>query len=83
MKAAWKAYDRLFEDDRVAYMPEGPDAGRYFRQYTADNLPSPKVWADSWLLAMAESHAGTIITLDARLAFRGDSDNRKRCILLA
>lgn len=83
MKKAWKVYDRLFTDDRVSYMPENTDVDRYFRQYTSEGVPCPKVWADAWLLAMAESHDGTIITFDARLASRGDSAGKGRCVLLA
>jgi len=81
MKAAWKVYDRLFADERVSYMPEAPD-GHHFRRYASDDIPSPKVWADSWLLAMAESHGGTIITFDARLASWGESTRKVRCLLL-
>jgi uncharacterized protein len=83
MKTAWKTYDRLFVDDRVSYIPEGPDVDRYFRRYASDDVPSPKVWADSWLLAMAESHSGTIITFDARLASRAKSVGKGRCVLLS
>ncbi len=83
MKAAWKTYDGLFDDDRVSYMPEGPDVDRLFRHYASDDVSSPKAWADSWLLAMAESHDGIIITLDTRLASRADSAGKSRCVLLA
>ncbi len=82
MKAAWKAYDHLFSDDRVSYMPETGDVEHYFRQYASEDVTSPKSWADSWLLAMAESHDGTIVTFDARLASRGDSAGKRRCVLL-
>ena len=83
MKAAWRTYDRLFSDDRVCFLPEAPDVEKHFRRYAADNVSSPKVWADSWLLAMAESHDGKIVTFDIRLASRGNQTAKGRCILLA
>ena len=83
MKAAWKLYDRLFVDERVVYMSETAEVERYFRRCTSDNLSLPKGWADSWLLAMAETHDGTIVTFDAGLASRLDSVGKRRCILLA
>lgn len=77
MNAAWKAYDRLFLDERVTYSPETDGIEKIFRDYTSTSTPSPKVWADSWLLAMAKSHNGTVITFDKGLAARGE------CVLLA
>ena len=82
MKAAWKAYDKLFVDDRVSYVPEGDEADRYFRRYSLDSAPSPKIWADSWLLAVAASHHGTVVTLDSGLASRSASYAEQRCTLL-
>lgn len=83
MRSAWRTYERLFTDERVSFVPEAPDVDRYFRRYASDDLFSPKLWADSWLLAMADSHGGTIITFDARLASRGESARKGLCTLLA
>lgn len=83
MNAAWETYDRLFADDRVSYAPEATDVDSYFRRYASDDVPSPKLWADSWLLAMAESYNGRVVTFDARLASRSESAGKGRCLLLA
>jgi uncharacterized protein len=82
MRAAWKLYDRLFVDDRVAYMPETAEVERYFRRCTSDNVPLPKVWADSWLLCYGGEPRRTIVTFDTRLASPPDSAGKRRCILL-
>ena len=82
MKIAWRTYDRLFTDERVAYVPEPPGVDQYFRRYTSQNLSSSKVWADAWLLAMAHSHGGAVITFDRRLAARSEAARQGRCVLL-
>jgi toxin-antitoxin system PIN domain toxin len=81
-KAAWRVYDKLFDDDRVAYVAEGAHAENYFRRYASESVPSPKVWADAWLLAVAASHNGTVLTLDSGLAYRSQSYPEQHCILL-
>ncbi len=78
MSSAWIAYDRLFEDDRVSFVEEPANVGISFRQYASGDRASPKLWADAWLLAMAEKSNGTVITFDRALAGRSN-----RCQLLA
>jgi predicted nucleic acid-binding protein len=56
MTEAWASYDRLFEDDRVAFL------------YARKNHASPKLWADAWLLAFAECAGGAVVTFDQALA---------------
>ena len=70
MPEAWAAYDRLFDDDRVAFFhePHGIDAA--FRKYARKNHASPKLWADAWLLAFAECADGVVVTFDQALAAR-------------
>ena len=70
MKAAWNAYDRLFEDARVAWLPEPPDVEEHFRKHTASRIASPKLWADAYLLALAHQLDGTLVTFDRALATR-------------
>lgn len=77
MNEAWRAYDRLFTDDRVGFMPEPPEIEKRFRQNSRGQWASPKVWADAWLLAYAQSAEGTLVTFDHALAARSP-----RCILL-
>lgn len=71
MDAAWRAYDRLFEDDRVVFFPEPAGVETRFREYAAGRVASPKLWADAWLLAFARAAEGTLITFDRALAPRG------------
>jgi toxin-antitoxin system PIN domain toxin len=68
---AWRVHDRLFEDDRVAFVAEPPEVETRFRECTADRPVSPKLWADAWLLAFAQAAQGTLVTFDRALAARG------------
>jgi hypothetical protein len=77
MGEAWRVYDGLFRDERVALAPEPSGIDIRFRQHTSGRRASPKVWADAWLLAFAEALEGTVITFDRGLAARGAS-----CLLL-
>ncbi|HEY7335541.1 MAG TPA: TA system VapC family ribonuclease toxin [Bryobacteraceae bacterium] len=75
---AWKAYDRLYKDDRIVFAPEPPAADLHFRKYAAARTSSPKLWGDAWLLAMAEAAGGSVATFDRGLAARGED-----CVLLS
>jgi hypothetical protein len=71
MTQAWHVYDRLFEDDRVGFVAEPLDVETSFRRSTSDRTASPKLWADTWLLAFAQAAEGTLVTFDRALAARG------------
>jgi toxin-antitoxin system PIN domain toxin len=77
LNEAWRAYDRLFTDERVGLMPEPPEVETRFRQSTRAQTASPKLWADTWLLAFAESAGGILVTFDRALAARSTC-----CLLL-
>lgn len=68
---AWRVYDRLYDDDRVTFVSEPPEAEKRFRERAAGKTASPKVWADAWLLAVAQTAGGTLVTFDKALASRG------------
>jgi uncharacterized protein len=68
MTEAWASYDRLFEDDRVAFLDEPSGIDAVFRKYARKNHASPKLWADAWLLAFAECAGGAVVTFDQALA---------------
>src|ERR1700758_997520 len=51
MNEAWRSYDRLFEDDRVAFYPEPTGMEAQFRKFSKAEKASPKVWADAYLVA--------------------------------
>jgi toxin-antitoxin system PIN domain toxin len=70
MHEAWVAYDRLFGDDRVAFVAEPNDIETVFRKYARKSHASPKLWADAWLLAFAECADGVVVTFDQALADR-------------
>jgi predicted nucleic acid-binding protein len=73
---AWRVYDRFYGDSRVLFLAEPPDVESTFRIKAAGNAASPKVWADAWMLAMAEAAGGVLITFDKALGGRG-----ARCLL--
>lgn len=42
-----------------------------FRGLAVGQTASPKVWADAWMLAVAEAAGGVLVTFDRALAARG------------
>ncbi len=66
---AWAVYDRWLSDDRVDLVEESPSLERRFRALTRSRQATPKVWADAYLAAFAETSQMTLVTFD--LAFRG------------
>jgi len=71
MAEAWGAYDFFFRDDRVMFQPESAGTESAFRKATSVPVASPKVWADAWLLAVAEAAGGVVVTFDRALASCG------------
>ena len=78
MPQAWKIYDALFQDERVAFMEEPRGIEPRLRRFTSEPLSSPKLWMDAYLLAFVERVGGTIVTFDRPLAARSN-----QAILLA
>lgn len=76
MAEAWRVYDRFFTDDRVTFLAEPPEVEKQFRERAAGRSASPKLWADAWLLAVAQAAGGVLVTFDKALARRG-----ARCLL--
>jgi toxin-antitoxin system PIN domain toxin len=71
MAEAWSAYDWFFRDDKVIFFPEPLEVEAKFRQATSGPTVSPKIWADAWLLAVAEAASGVLVTFDKALGKRG------------
>jgi predicted nucleic acid-binding protein len=69
--AAWRVHDRLYEDDRVTFVSEPPEVEKRFREKASGRTASPRVWADAWLLALAQAAEGVLVTFDKALASRG------------
>lgn len=76
MAQAWRVYDRLYDDDRVTFVSEPPEVEKGFREKAVGRDASPKLWADAWLLALAQKAGGVLVTFDRALAGRG-----ARCLL--
>jgi toxin-antitoxin system PIN domain toxin len=76
MAEAWRVHDRFYDDERVMFVSEPPEVEKQFRDMTSTRTASPKVWADAWLLAVAEAAQGILVTFDQTLASRG-----ARCLL--
>ena len=70
MARAWKAYDRLFEDYRVAFLPEPSAVELEFRRQTESASASPKSWADAYLIAFSVITGATLVTFDRALEHR-------------
>jgi toxin-antitoxin system PIN domain toxin len=68
---AWRVYDRFYEDSRVIFLSEPPSVDETFRIKAGGHSASPKLWADAWLLAVAEAADGVLVTFDKALAARG------------
>jgi len=73
---AWRVYDRFYDDDRVLFIAEPPEIDLRFREKAVGRQASPKIWADAWLLAMAQAAGGVLVTFDKALGARG-----ARCLL--
>jgi uncharacterized protein len=71
MTQAWRVYDRLYDDDRVTFISEPPEVDKRFREKASRRTVSPKVWADAWLLAVAQATEGILLTFDRALASQG------------
>jgi toxin-antitoxin system PIN domain toxin len=70
MLEAWDLWDRVCADDRVAYLPEPEAMESEFRRQSRLGSPSPKVWADAYLLAFATVAGLKLVTFDRALRSR-------------
>jgi len=67
MSQAWAIWDKLWADDRIAFLPEPEDLETEFRARSRLSSASPKVWADAYLLAFASAAGLKLVTLDKAL----------------
>jgi uncharacterized protein len=67
---AWEAYDIWLEDDRIGFLDEPPGLDEGFRTLTKSSNPSPKDWADSYLLAFASSAHFQLVSFDKAMHFK-------------
>ena len=61
---AWSAYDRWFHDDRVLFLDEPPNVETGFRAVSGRSHPDPKLWAEAYLAAFANSEEMRLVTFD-------------------
>ena len=61
---AWRVYDRLCEDARVAYLPEPPAMESDLRALTRNRQPAQGVWTDAYLAALARTRGLTMVSFD-------------------
>jgi len=71
MAGAWALWDHIWADERVAFLPEPDGLEREFRSRSRLTTRSPKVWADSYLLAFAATAGVKLVTFDRALKPRG------------
>ncbi len=69
MSEAWRVWDRVWADTRIAFLPEPDDLEKEFRSRLSSR--SPKVWADAYLLAFASVAGLKFVTLDRALRAHG------------
>ena len=70
MPQAWSLYDQLLSDPRVAFLSEPADLDRHLRKLTKSTKPSPKLWADAYLAAFADTAGIRVVTFEAAFASR-------------
>jgi hypothetical protein len=67
MAEAWALWDQVCADDRIAFLPEPETIEQEFRKLSSLRSSSPKVWADSYLLAFASVAGLKLVTFDRGL----------------
>ncbi len=68
MNEAWRIYDELLTDDRVAFAEEPPDLEVGWRATTERETFSTNAWTDAYLAAFAQMADFEIVTFDKGFA---------------
>jgi predicted nucleic acid-binding protein len=71
MPEAWSLLDQFYADERVEFLQEPEGMEPEFRRLTSLPTASPKVWADSYLLAFATTAGLKLVTFDQSLRAKG------------
>ena len=71
MSQAWNVWDRVWADDRVKFLPEPDDLEWEFRLRSRLHSPSPKVWADAYLVAFPAVAGLQVVTFDRAIKASG------------
>ena len=76
---AWSAVQSLIDDPRIEVLDQVPAAhGKLWYDNVARREPSPDLWTDAWLAALAQAHDCEMVTFDR--GFRSFS-KLKLCLL--
>ncbi len=67
-KACWALFDQWIEGGKAILADDPPGLDDNFRSRATVSSPSPKVWADAYLAAFAETGQMTLVTFDRALA---------------
>jgi uncharacterized protein len=70
MSEAWKLWDQVRADSRIAFLAEPDGLEKEFRSRSRLSTPSPKLWADAYLLAFAHIAGLKLVTFDRALKSR-------------
>lgn len=77
---AWDVVDQLINDPRVVLIDQTPQAhATYWRGNVARRDPSPDLWTDAWLAALAHTSDCKMVTFDR--GFRSFSKLKLRLLL--
>jgi uncharacterized protein len=69
---AWSIYDQWLSDERVLYLDEPPSLETSFRDLTQLHA-ARKDWADSYLIAFAQSAGIRLVTFDSTIGHRASN----------
>ncbi len=62
---AWSAVQSLIDDPRIEVVDLAPAAhGKFWHDNVARREPSPDLWTDAWLAALAQAHDCQMVTFD-------------------
>ena len=64
---AWAVYDEWLRNGSAEFIEEPPGVEPAFRALTQSGQPAPKDWADSYVLAFAQSSGLKLVTFDQGL----------------
>jgi len=70
MADAWRLWDTIWADTRVAYLAEPEGLEVEFRIHSRLKMSTPKVWGDAYLLAFATTADLRLVTFDKALESR-------------
>jgi hypothetical protein len=63
-REAWRLFDRIAADERIAFTSEPAGADVEFRRLTQASTPSTRMWTDAYLAAIASAGNMTVATMD-------------------